>query len=50
MPPTGAGLIRYFTEEAHGIKVSPKAIMAFAVAIIIFEVILRFYGPALLGF
>lgn len=50
MPATGAGLIRYFKEETHGIKVSPKAIAGFAIGIIIFEVLLRFYGKALLGF
>lgn len=41
LPPTGAGLIRYFREEGRGIKVSPKAVMGFAVAIIILEVLLR---------
>lgn len=41
LPPTGAGLIRYFREEGRGIKISPKAVMGFAVAIIIVEVLLR---------
>lgn len=50
MPPTGAGLIRYFREEAHGIKVPPKGVLAFTIAVIIFEIFLRFYGKALLGF
>ncbi len=50
MPPTGAGLIRYFKEEGHGIKVSPKSVIIFVITIIIFEVFLRFYGGALLGF
>jgi len=50
LPPTGAGLIRYFKEEGHGIKISPKSIIIFTIAIIIFEVFLRFYGKALLGF
>lgn len=50
MPATGAGLIRYFKEEGHGIKVSPKSVVYFTIAVIIFEVILRFYGEALLGF
>ena len=45
LPPTGAGLIRYFSEEAHGIKISPKSVMYFTIALIIFEVVLRFYGP-----
>ncbi len=50
MPPTGAGLIRYFKEETGGIKISPKGVMAFTIGVIIFEVFLRFYGEALLGF
>ncbi|GAI00706.1 hypothetical protein ES706_00343 [subsurface metagenome] len=50
MPPTGAGLIRYFKEEGHGIKISPKSVVIFTIAIIIFEIFLRFYGEALLGF
>ncbi len=27
LPPTGAGLIRYFDEETQGIKISPKAVV-----------------------
>lgn len=50
MPATGAGLIRYFQEEGHGIKISPKAVLIFTVAIIIFEIFLKVYGRALLGF
>ncbi len=45
MPATGAGLIRYFKEETHGPKLSPKVVMGFAVSIIVVEVLLRFYGP-----
>ncbi|MFQ6130149.1 MAG: preprotein translocase subunit Sec61beta [Candidatus Hadarchaeaceae archaeon] len=50
MPPTGAGLIRYFREEGHGIKISPKGVIFFTIAIIIFEIFLRFFGKDLLGF
>jgi preprotein translocase subunit Sec61beta len=50
MPATGAGLIRYFKEEGHGIKISPKSVVIFVAAVIIFSVLLRFYGRALLGF
>ncbi len=50
MPPTGAGLIRYFKEEGHGVKISPKSVLYFTIAIIIFEIILRIYGRGLLGF
>ncbi len=50
MPPTGAGLIRYFKEEGHGIKISPKSVLFFTIAIILFEIIIHVYGVALLGF
>ncbi|MEM2878495.1 MAG: preprotein translocase subunit Sec61beta [Candidatus Hadarchaeales archaeon] len=43
MPPTGAGLIRYFREEGHGIKISPKAVIVFSVALIILEIVLRIF-------
>jgi preprotein translocase subunit Sec61beta len=50
LPPTGAGLIRYFKEESGGVKISPKGVMYFTIGVIIFEIFLRFYGKTLLGF
>jgi len=50
MPATGAGLIRYFKEEGHGIKISPKLVVGTAVALMIFELLIRFWGQSLLGF
>jgi preprotein translocase subunit Sec61beta len=51
MPATGAGLIRYFKEEAHGYKISPKLVLGIAIGLIVFEAILRMgLGQALLGF
>lgn len=50
MPATGAGLIRYFKEEGHGVKISPKSVVVFAMAVIILELVLRIYGRVLLGF
>jgi len=49
MPPTGAGLIRYFQEEGSGIKVSPKSVLFFTAAIIIFVMFLHIAGSSLLG-
>lgn len=42
MPATGAGLIRYFREEGHGLKIPPKGVVVFTVGIIIVEIFLRF--------
>lgn len=41
MPATGAGLMRYFKEETHGPKVSPRGIAAFCIVVIIFEILLH---------
>ena len=45
MPATGAGLIRYFKEEGHGIKISPKLIIGASIALMVFEFILRIWNP-----
>jgi preprotein translocase subunit Sec61beta len=50
LPPTGAGLIRYFDEDTRGFKLRPMHIVIVAVSIIIFEVILRLVGVDILGF
>ncbi len=50
MPATGAGLIRYFKEEGHGLKISPKSVMIFTAAIMILVMILNIYGKAIFGF
>ena len=49
-PPAGAGLIRYFSEEGEGVKISPRLVLHFTIGFILFEVLLRFVGPQLLGF
>jgi preprotein translocase subunit Sec61beta len=49
-PPAGAGLIRYFSEEGEGIKISPKIVAYFTIGFIVFEILLRFIGKGLLGF
>jgi len=35
MPIAGAGLIRFFQDESRGIKVSPKAVVAMAVLLML---------------
>ncbi len=50
LPPTGAGLIRYFDEDTRGFKIRPVYVITITVIIIIFEVVLRSVGPDLLGF
>jgi preprotein translocase subunit Sec61beta len=50
MPPTGAGLIRYFQEEGTGMKISPRAVLVFTGAIIVFVLMLHIAGSGVLGF
>lgn len=50
LPPTGAGLIRYFDEDTRGFKLKPTHVIMLAVGIVIFELILRLVGKDLLGF
>ena len=50
LPPTGAGLIRYFDEDTRGFKLKPMYIIVLAIAIMIFELILRLVGVDILGF
>ena len=49
LPPTGAGLIRYFDEDTKGIKFKPEHILIMALALVIIELFLRLYGPEILG-
>jgi preprotein translocase subunit Sec61beta len=41
MPSSGAGLMRYFSEEGNGYKIPPKGVLFFSIGIVIFEVLLR---------
>jgi len=42
LPPTGAGLVRYFDEESTGPKLSPEYVIAITVILGIFCLVLRF--------
>ncbi len=42
LPPTGAGLVRYFDEESTGPKISPEQVVAITVILAIFCLILRY--------
>ena len=50
LPPTGAGLIRYFDEDTKGFKLRPMYVIIIAAVIVVFEVILRLVGMDILGF
>ncbi len=46
MPPTGAGLMRFFDEEARGIKLSPQIIVAACIVIAFLISLLHIFKPA----
>lgn len=50
MPATGAGLIRYFQEEGSGVKISPKSVIVFTAAVVIFVFFLHIAGSSIFGF
>jgi len=50
MPPTGAGLIRYFDEDTKGFKLKPLHVIILAVGVVIVELVLRLVGVEILGF
>jgi len=41
LPPTGAGLIRYFDEDTQGIKMGPKVVVAASVVLAVVFIILH---------
>jgi preprotein translocase subunit Sec61beta len=42
LPPTGAGLVRYFDEESYGPKISPEGVVVFTIILGIFCFVLSF--------
>lgn len=42
LPPTGAGLVRYFDEENAGPKISPEAVVILTIILGVFCFILNF--------
>jgi len=44
LPPTGAGLVRYFDEETSGPKITPEQVVALTIILGIFCLVLRFSG------
>ncbi len=49
VPPTGAGLMRYFDTEDEGPKIHPKVVIGAGIAVAIIEVLLNIYGSQIFG-
>lgn len=43
MPVSSAGLLRFFEDEAHGIKIRPEAVLVGAVLLVIISILLRIF-------
>ncbi|WP_297418110.1 preprotein translocase subunit Sec61beta [Thermococcus sp.] len=49
LPPTGAGLMRFFDEDTRAIKVGPKGVIAMALILVAAEILLFAFGPQIFG-
>ena len=49
MPPTGAGLMRFFDEDTKAIKVGPKGVIAMTLILVAAEILLFAFGPQIFG-
>lgn len=45
MPASSAGLIRFFQDEAHGLKIKPEFVIAAAAALIVGVILARVIFP-----
>ncbi|ASJ06472.1 preprotein translocase subunit Sec61beta [Thermococcus pacificus] len=49
LPPTGAGLMRFFDEDTKAIKIGPKGVIALTLILVAFEILLHTFGPQIFG-
>jgi len=45
MPASSAGLLRFFEDETHGIKVRPEIVIILAIAVAVSSLLLRILIP-----
>jgi preprotein translocase subunit Sec61beta len=45
MPASSAGLLRFFEDETHGIKIKPAYVIALALSLVIFSIMLLILIP-----
>jgi len=49
LPPTGAGLMRFFDEDTRAIKISPKGVIALTLILVAIEILLHAFGSQIFG-
>ncbi|MEM1986619.1 MAG: preprotein translocase subunit Sec61beta [Nitrososphaeria archaeon] len=45
MPASSAGLLRFFEDETHGIKIKPAFVLALALSLVVFSIMLLIFVP-----
>lgn len=45
MPASSAGLLRFFEDETHGVKVRPEIVIIISIATIVVSILLRIVLP-----
>jgi preprotein translocase subunit Sec61beta len=45
MPASSAGLLRFFEDEAHGVKVRPEIVIIVSIATIVISILIRIILP-----
>ena len=46
MPQSSAGLLRFFEDESHGIKIRPELVIGLTIGIIAFSILVKVIIPA----
>jgi len=49
LPPTGAGLMRFFDEDTRAMKISPRGVIALTLLLVALEFLLHIFGPSVFG-
>ncbi|MDK2783124.1 MAG: hypothetical protein PWQ32_713 [Thermococcaceae archaeon] len=49
LPPTGAGLMRFFDEDTRAIKISPRGAIALVLIFVAIEILLNVFGHQIFG-
>ncbi|NJE05830.1 preprotein translocase subunit Sec61beta [Thermococcus sp. M36] len=49
LPPTGAGLMRFFDEDTRAIKISPRGVIAVTLILVAVEILLHAFGSQVFG-
>ncbi|HDZ36221.1 MAG TPA: preprotein translocase subunit Sec61beta [Thermococcus sp.] len=49
LPPTGAGLMRFFDEDTRAVKISPRGVIGLTLILVAVEILLHAFGSQIFG-